>query len=258
YPTADATLPPLTKNPRIDYTALSLAIPERVRFRYKLEGWDREWQDAGTRRQAFYTNLGPGSYTFRVIACNNDGVWNEEGAVWAFSVAPAWYQTGLFRLLLVIVGIFAAWSLYRLRVRQIARAINARFDERLAERTRIARELHDTLLQTLQGSKLVAADAMKRPDDPARLRRSMEQVSLWLTQAVDEGRAALNSLRTSTTEENDLAAVLRLATDTCVAQCPMAATFTVAGDSRDMHPIIRDEVYRIGYEAIRNACTHSG
>ncbi len=258
YPTADATLPPLTKNLRIDYTALSLAIPERVRFRYKLEGWDREWQDAGTRRQAFYTNLGPGDYAFHVIACNNDSVWNEEGAVWAFSVAPAWYQTGLFRLLLVIAGLFAVWSLYRLRVRQIARAINARFDARLDERTRLARELHDTFLQTVQGSKLVADDALEQSGDPVRTRQALEKLSTWLGQATEEGRAALDSLRTSTTETNDLAEAFRRATETCQGQGSTEVAFSVVGDARDMHPIIRDEIYRIGYEAIRNACVHSG
>ncbi len=93
-----------TQTVEIDYTALSLSIPERVEFRYKLEGVDKDWQNVGTRRQAFYTSLGPGRYTFRVIACNNDGVWNEQGAILAFSVAPAWYQTNWFALLCVIAS----------------------------------------------------------------------------------------------------------------------------------------------------------
>lgn len=143
-------------------------------------------------------------------------------------------------------------------MRQIARVINARFDERLAERTRIARELHDTFLQTLQGSKLVAEDALEQADDPARLHRALEQLSGWLAQAVNEGRAALNSLRTSTTEKNDLAAAFRRATDACMTQGALASTLSVVGETKEMHPIVRDEVYRIGYEAIRNACAHSG
>jgi len=246
-----------TRTVEIDYTALSLSIPERVEFRYKLEGVDKDWQNVGTRRQAFYTSLGPGRYRFRVIACNNDGIWNEEGAVLDFSIAPAWYQTNWFLLLTVVSGFFVVAALYRLRVRRIASDISARFDERLAERTRIARELHDTFLQTIQGSKMVADDALEQSGDTARLRRAMDQLSIWLGQAVNEGRAALNSLRTSIKEVNDLAAAFQRATESCVTQGSMAPTFSVVGDARDMHPIVCDEVYRIGYEAIRNACMHS-
>jgi signal transduction histidine kinase len=251
-------LPPGTTNLRIEYTALSLSMPERVRFRYKLEGIDKDWQDAETRRQAFYNSLRPGTYSFQVIACNNDGIWNEQGALLAFSVAPAWYQTNWFRLLSFITGLFALWVLYRLRLRKIATAMSTLFDERLAERTRIARELHDTLLQTIQGSKMVADDALEQSADPVRLRRAVEQLSNWLGQAVNEGRAALNSLRSSTTEKNDLAEALQRAIETCRILGSVLPTFTKAGNSREMHPIVRDEVYRIGYEAIRNACMHSG
>ncbi|HEY9402459.1 MAG TPA: two-component regulator propeller domain-containing protein [Pyrinomonadaceae bacterium] len=257
-PRRDLRLPPRPRNLEIDYTALSFVTPQKVRFRYRLEGHEADWQEAGTRRQAFYSDLPPGDYRFRVMACNNDGVWNEAGAFLDFSIAPAWYQTNWFRLLCVVTGLLIVWSLYRLRVRQIARVINARFDERLAERIRIAGELHDTLLQTLQGSKMVADDALEQADNPDRLRRAMEQLSSWLAQAVSEGRAALNSLRTSTTERNDLAAALRRATDACMTRGSMASTLSVVGETREMHPIVRDEVYRIGYEAIRNACAHSG
>jgi signal transduction histidine kinase len=192
-----------------------------------------------------------------VIACNNDGIWNETGATLDFSVAPAWYQTNWFLVLCIVAGLFVVWALYRLRVRQIASGISARFHERLAERTRLARELHDTFLQTIQGSKMVADDALEQSADPVRMRRAMEQLSGWLGQAMQEGRAALNSLRTSTTQGNDLAEAFQRATETCLIPGSMAVTFSVIGDGRDMHPIVRDEVYRIGYEAIRNACVHS-
>lgn len=251
-------LPPLRGELRIDYTALSFTVPRKVRFRYRLEGHDDDWQEVGARRQAFYSGLGPGHYRFRVAACNGDGVWNEEGASLAFHIEPAWYQTASFRLLAVLSFALAAWALYRLRVRQLSRAIGARFDERLAERTRIARELHDTFLQTIQGSKLVADDALEQPADAARMRRAMEQLSVWLGQAVQEGRAALNSLRASAVETNDLAEALRRAAEACRFPAPAAVTFSVVGDSIEMHPVVRDEVYRIGYEAIRNACQHSG
>jgi len=251
-------LPPLTRDLEIDYTALSFVVPQKVRFRYRLEGRDVAWQEPGTRRQAFYSDLRPGRYQFRVIACNNDGVWNEAGAILDFSVAPAWYQTNWFRALCLVSGGFIVCVIFRLRVRQISRAISARFDERLAERTRMARDLHDTFLQTIQGSKLVADDALELSTDPIRMRRAMEQLSVWLGRATQEGRAALNSLRTATTQTNDLAEALRRVTEDGLIPSSMAVTFSVVGDVREMHPIVRDEIYRIGYEAIHNACTHSG
>jgi len=247
-----------THTVEIDYTALSLSIPERVEFRYKLEGVDKDWQNVGTRRQAFYTRLGPGRYRFRLIACNNDGVWNEQGAIVVFSVAPAWYQTNWFFLWCIVTGVFIVWSLYRLRVRQVATVISARFDERLAERTRIARDLHDTFLQTIQGSKLVADHALKPSTEPSGMRRALEQLSAWLGQAAQEGRTALNSLRTATTQTNGLAEALRRVTEDGLIPNSMAITFSVIGDAKAMHPIVRDEIYRVGYEAIRNACMHSG
>jgi signal transduction histidine kinase/ligand-binding sensor domain-containing protein len=241
----------------IDYTALSLSIPERVEFRYKLEEVDKDWQDVGTRRQAFYTSLGPGHYRFHVIACNNDGVWNEQGAILAFSIAPAWYQTNWYLILCIITGVVAVWYLYQLRIRQIARAIGTRFDERLAERTRMARELHDTFIQTVQGTKLIADHARRKSSDTVQMHRDLDELSAWLDRAIEEGRVALNSLRTSTTEKNDLAYALQRATMNSFVPGAMAVKFPVNVDSREMHPVVRDEVYRIGYEAIRNACQHS-
>jgi len=111
----------LTRDLEIRYTALSFVAPQKVRFRYKLEGHDSEWQDPGTRRQAFYADLRPGNYRFRVIACNNDGVWNEEGATLAFSLAAAWYQTWWFRALYVLVPIGLLWEFYRWRIQQLQR-----------------------------------------------------------------------------------------------------------------------------------------
>jgi signal transduction histidine kinase len=148
--------------------------------------------------------------------------------------------------------------IFRLRVRQIAADINARFDERLDERTRLAREFHDTFLQTIQGSKMVADDALDESTDPARMRRALEKLSAWMGQATKEGRAALNSLRASTTERNDLAEAIQRAVDACVIRGSMVGAFSVEGSVVEMHPIMRDEIYRIGYEAIRNTCQHSG
>jgi signal transduction histidine kinase len=192
-----------------------------------------------------------------VVACNNDGLWNEAGATWDFTIAPAWFQTIWFSFLCAGLVACVVLLLYLFRIRQVTRTLSVRFDERLSERTRMARELHDTFLQTIQGSKLVADDALENTHDPIRTRRALEQLSRWLDRATQEGRAALHSLRTSTTETNDLAAAFQRALDDCRRETTMTAFFSAAGDAREMHPIVRDEVYRIGYEAIRNACVHS-
>ena len=250
-------LPPRTRDLEVDYTALSFRTPQRVRFRYKLEGRDLDWQDPGTRRQAFYSDLRPGKYRFRVIACDSNGAWNYTGATLDFSVAPAWFQTGWFRLLLVASCLLFTWALIRLRMRQIAGVLSARFDERLAERTRMARDLHDTLLQTIEGSKLVADNALDESMNAAGMRRAMQQLSTWLGQAVQEGRGALNSLRASTRDSADLAAALQRTVNNCFKPGNIAAKFSIDGDVREIHPIVSDEVYAIGNEAIRNACMHS-
>jgi signal transduction histidine kinase len=148
------------------------------------------------------------------------------------------------------IAMFFAWAIAR-------KILELRLEERVNERTRISRELHDTFLQTIQGSKLVADDALDPSTDPVRMRRAMEQLSVWLARATQEGRAALNSLRTTTTQTNDLAEALRRVTEESLIPSSMAVTFSIVGDAKEMHPIVRDEIYRIGYEAIRNACMHS-
>ena len=250
-------LPALTARVVIEYSCLNLGAPERVRCRYEMEGVDKGWQDAGSIRQAIYTGLPPGKHRFRLNARNVGGEWNAQDTVMEFSIAPAWFQTIWFKTLCAGLACYMLWLFYRIRVRQVAKAMSVRFDERLAERIRIARDFHDTLLQTIQGSKLVADSALKQSADPTPMRGAMEQLSVWLGRATEEGRTALNSLRTSTTEMNDLASAFRRAIEECRTQSSMEASFSVVGEVSEMHPIVRDEVYRIGYEAIRNACVHS-
>ncbi|MGB9031393.1 MAG: triple tyrosine motif-containing protein, partial [Acidobacteriaceae bacterium] len=250
-------LGPRTRDLEIAYTAFSYVAPQKVRFRYRLEGRDPGWQDPGTRRQAFYTDLGPGNYRFRVIASNNDGVWNDAGAQLNFSIAPAWYQTMWFEFACSAFILLVVWAIFQLRMRRLAAAMNARFDERLDERTRLAREFHDTLLQTIQGSKMVADDALDEPVDSSRMHRALEKLSTWMGQATQEGRAALNSLRASTTQRNDLADAFRRATEDDLIPSSMSVAISVVGIPGEMHPIVRDEICRIGYEAIRNASLHS-
>ena len=127
-------LPPRIRNLAIDYTALSFVAPEKVHFRYKLEGQNRNWHEVINDRQIQYTNLAPGPYRFLVVASNNSGVWNETGATLEFSIAPAYYQTRWFEALGVAIAFAAVWVVYRFRVRQVARAYQRRLDERVNER----------------------------------------------------------------------------------------------------------------------------
>jgi streptogramin lyase len=252
------TLPVSPQMVEIDYAGLSYVAPAKVRFRYQLVGHDNEWTDAGTRRQAFYNDLSPGRYTFRVMVRNNDGVWNTQGADVNFLIPPAWYQTIWFKLLCVVLAATLAYGLHQLRIRQYTAILKGRFDERIEERTRLARDLHDTLLQTIQGSKLVTDNALEQPTDSVRMHKALDLLSTWLERAVLEGRAALNSLRSSTVDTNDLAEAFRRAADDCRTGRTIQVSHVRTGISSDMHPIVRDEIYRIGYEAINNACNHSG
>lgn len=255
-------LPPRTANLQIAYTATSLTIPERVRFRYKLEGQDKEWQDAGTRREAFYTNLDPGSYQFRVIACNNDGVWNETGAVLYFAVLPAFDQTLTFRILCGIVLLGALWALYLLRLKQATARIRQRLSARMEERERIARDLHDTLLQSFQGLLLrFQAASNLLPTRPDEAKRKLDNAIKHTSQAIIEGRDAVQGLRSSAALSNDLADTVKALGDELSAS--VAGTkvpdfeVIVEGAPRSLHPVVRDEVYRIAAEGLRNAFHHA-
>jgi signal transduction histidine kinase/ligand-binding sensor domain-containing protein len=251
------TLPARTENLEIDYTALSRSVPERVLFRYKLDGADSDWQSAGTRRQALYPRLRPGNYTFHVIACNNDGVWNESGATLGLSVAPSWYQSTWFFLVSATGGIALAAALHRLRLRRLAANLDARFNERLAERTRIAQELHDTLLQGFLSASMhlhVAVDNLP-PDSPAR--NSLGKVTELMRRVIDEGRDALRGLRASQSTSLDLEQAFSHVRQEFQAQADVAFHVIVLGKTRPWHPLIRDEVYRIGREALINALRHS-
>jgi signal transduction histidine kinase/ligand-binding sensor domain-containing protein len=258
YPAHKLTLPAHTRHVEIDYVGLSYTIPELVRFRYKLLGHEEGWVDAGHRREAFFTDLRPGNYQFKVVACNNDGVWNWKGATLEISIPPAWYQTLLFRFSSALFAVAVVTLAYWYRLRRFEASLRLRFDERLQERTRLARDLHDTLLQTIQGSKMVAENARERPFDPVITRLAFDRLSEWLDRAGREGRAALEALRVTSIEASDLSEALRQVADDCVPSSPIRISSSVTGKVCELHPIVREEVYRIGHEAIRNACEHSG
>jgi ligand-binding sensor domain-containing protein/signal transduction histidine kinase len=254
----EVVLPPGTNHVELDFAAVEISSPEKIRMQYRLDGVDSEWLDAAPDPHAIYSSIPVGTHALHIRACNRNGIWDRQGVVFSITQQPYFYQTRWFVAAMCALGVLLVGLIYRLRVGQISRRMSARFDERLAERTRVARELHDTFLQTVQGSKMVADHALKNSADHARMVRAMEQLSGWLAQATEEGRAALHSLRASTTEKNDLAEALRRAIDECGRTSSAEISFSVTGDSREMHPVVRDEIYRIGYEAIRNSCAHSG
>ena len=259
----ELTLPIHTTNLQIDYSAGSLTVPERVQFRYKLEGSDPDWQDVGTRREAFYNNLGPGHYTFRVIAANNDGVWNTKGASVGFTILPAFYQTRWFYALCALACIALLAGLYRVRVRQVAAQIRGRLEVRLGERERIARELHDTLLQSLHGLmfQFQAAHNMlarKQADGMPALELAIRGTE----NAIAESRDAIQDLRPHELPQGDLGQLLQRTGEELAALRPEgqeSPTFRVVveGESRELSPGTHEEVYRIARELIRNAFNHA-
>jgi len=258
---AKLRLPPLVRDAEIDYTALSFVAPEKMQFRYKLEGYDGEWHEAGNRRQAFYTNLGPRRYRFRVMASNNSGVWNEAGASLDFAVDPAYYQTRWFEALVAcaILGLLAA--LYQLRLRYLKHQFNIRLEARVGERTRIARDLHDTLLQSFQGTLLKFHALSYLLGDHPQAKKTLENCIEQARAAIAEGREAVQELRSSVKVTNDLARAITtfgegLASDQDGHQAPEFHVH-VEGASKDLVPLVRDEVYRITGEALRNAFRHS-
>jgi signal transduction histidine kinase/ligand-binding sensor domain-containing protein len=256
-------LPPLIRDLEIDYTALSLAAPEKVRFRVKLEGWDRDWKDAGNERKAFYSNLPPRNYRFLVIASNNSGVWNEKGAFLGFSVAPAYYQTNWFRVSCVAAFLLVLWTLYQLRLRQLAHQFNLTLEAQVNERTRIARDLHDTLLQSFHGVlfRIQAARNML-PRRPEEAIETLDGVIDKAEQAITEGRDAIQDLRAEPVAEGDLEHLLtatgqELAGSQDANPHSAILRVTVEGTEQMLAPILQDEIYRIAREVLRNAFQHA-
>ncbi len=241
----------------IDYTALSLSMPERVEFRYKLSAVDGNWQNVGTRRQAYYSNLEPGSYRFQVIASNNDGVWNDTGASLDFSIAPAYYQTLWFKILLALAAAAALWSLYLLRLRQATAQVRALLGERMHERERIARELHDTLLQGFQGLMLRFQAVMEQIPENEPARSKMEKVLERGDKVLLEGREQVSKLRAEAKHGEDLPQAIASCGEDLAQNYAAQFSMAIVGTPQPMDPVVLDEAYRIGREALVNAFAHS-
>jgi len=255
-------IPASLKKITFSYSGLSFAAPERIRFRYFLDGFDHGWSEPVAAREAVYTNLSPGSYRFRVTASNSDGAWNGVEAAIPFEVEPTYYQTNWFRALCAAVFLLLLWALYQIRVQQLARQFNIRLEERVGERTRIARELHDTLLQSFHGLLLrfqTVYDLL--PTRAAEAKQHLASAIDQAAEAITEGRDAVQGLRASTIEVNDLGFAIRVIGEELAADESnhSSANFQVAmeGTPRNLHPILRDEIYRIASEALRNAFRHA-
>ena len=261
-PVGGLTLPVYTTTLRFDYAGVSLTAAEKVRYRYRLDGIDADWHEVTAQRQALYSNLRPGRYAFHVIAANNDGVWNESGASLAFVIPPAFVQTGWFIALCALSGFAVIWALVRLRVRQIHQRLEQRMQDRLNERARIARDLHDSLLQGFQGLmfrlQAVLQLLPERPGDAAKILDSAMQVG---DRAIGDGRDAVQNLRSASFDDSDLATSLSAIgiEHGSGTESPAKPRYQVVveGGHRQLIPVVRDQAYRIAREAICNAYQHA-
>ncbi len=237
-----------------EYAGLSFASPHSVRFKYKLEGFDNNWIDAGTRRVAYYTNIPPGSYRFRVLARTNDQAWNQSGATFSFRLRPHFYQTYWFDLLVALVLLFLAWQIYRWRVSQVT----ARYDAVLAERNRIAREIHDTLAQGFVALSLqleLISRALSNSKETAQelLRQAQSSVQTGLAEA----RRSIWELRSQNLENDDLSSKLSKVAAEVNSKTSIKAQFQVFGTRRQLPSRVEYELLKIGQEAVANVVRHA-
>jgi signal transduction histidine kinase len=243
-----------TSDLAISFSALSLGSPERVQVRYRLEGHDEDWVDPGQRRQAFYTNLRPGSYRFQVIAANEDGIWNRNGATLSFTIAPTFLQSIWFKFLCAIGVLGLASAAYLLRMRQVTAKLRDRFQIRIAERERIARELHDTWLQGVQGLMLSFQSVANRLPADSALRASVDGTLDRADNLIVDGRRRLRDLRRRAADTDLGQALADSAREVISSQSE--ARITIEGTQRPLDPTVAEELLRIAEEAMRNAVQH--
>ena len=253
----DIRIPSARQRIGFSFVGLSLSVPERVQFRYRLDGFDRDWSNPVSTGEAIYTNLAPGSYRLDVMASNSDGLWNSATASVTFEIVPAFWQTWWFRLSgLVVLGV-GALAFYRMRLLQVTKQLNLRFEERLAERTLIAQELHDTLLQGFLSASLQLDVAVDQLPENSPVRPRLARVLNLMRQVVEEGRNAIQGLRLSNNGSEDIAVALSRINEELNSHGETVFRVIVDGSARPIHPLVRDEVYRIGREAVVNAFRHS-
>jgi signal transduction histidine kinase len=242
----------------IDFSALSYLNPLSNRYRYRLEGLGQGWQETEVgQRQVSYTTLPANNYTFRVQGSIRGGPWGEPGTILQITVDPPWWNSWWFRILYIATILLALWSAYRLHLRQIAHQYNIRMAERLGERNRIARELHDTLLQGFQGLMLMFQVVMDTlpPGTPGR--RMMEQAMDRGDQALIEGRQSVQDLREDATAGGDLSGALGHCGEVLTQDHHIEFSLCVIGTPRPFDPALCREAYDIGREAMTNAFRHA-
>jgi len=241
----------------LSFAALTYFNPDANRYRYKLEKLDRDWIEVGSdRRVASYTTLPAGKYTFHVQSATRQGVWNEPGLALGITILPPWWGTFWFRLLCIVATVSILWMLYLIRLKQMEAEIRARIEERLGERERIARELHDTLLQGIQGLILrFHAVAERIPaSEPARpmIEKALDRADEVLVQ----GRDRVKNLRLTAQMKTLREALTDVIKDLAVSK-GVEFSVIVEGDLRKLNPLVRDEAYWIGHEALVNALHHA-
>lgn len=240
---------------QINYTGLSLTVPERVRFRYRLEGLDQNWTEAGARRYVAYVNLPPAKYAFHVLACNNEGVWNTTGASLAFEIAPEFYQTRWFVPACVAAAALLVWGAYWMRVRRLL----SRFQLVAQERARMMRELHDSLLQGFSGVvyQLEAASRLYE-SNPEVSKRGLDHAIDQAEQSLQEARRAIMSMHLPEFENSTLPEALSAAGNQAVKGSSTAFHLAVNGRVRELPYEVQANLYLVGREAIVNAVNHAG
>jgi ligand-binding sensor domain-containing protein/signal transduction histidine kinase len=250
-------------NLSFQFSALSFRNPLTNKYRYQLEGLDQSWQEVGSgQRVASYTTLPPGNYRFRVQAATARGAWSEPGRAVVITIEPPWWHTWWFRGLLALVVFALVALLYMTRVRQISQQFSIRLEERLRERTRIARELHDSLLQGFQGLMFrLQAVQQLLPERPGDAVKSLDSAMQAGDQAIGEGRDAIQNLRSSSFDVSDFAAFLSaLHTELGTRMDPLSRPdygVVIEGRPRELSAVVGDEAYRIVREAVYNAYLHA-
>jgi signal transduction histidine kinase len=261
-PSEAARIPAGRRDLEIDYTATVLATPERVQFRYRLDGEDRTWHVAGTGRRASYPRLAPGDYRFRVAARTGDGAWDEAGTVWAFRVLPAWYQTPWSRaagvVLIGALGAVAAAAVQRRRHVRAQEALRAQYEATLAERGRIAQDLHDTLLQGFIGVTLqLKAAEVALPAKPDVAAETIRRVLGLARESLREARERVWDMRRTATASDDLPAALEAVARERATGTGIEICVAVVGERRRLERPLEDAAFRIGREAVANAIRHA-
>jgi ligand-binding sensor domain-containing protein/two-component sensor histidine kinase len=242
---------------RIPYFGANLFAPEKVQYMYRLHGIDKTWQDVGRRTEAVYTHLGPGTYLFEVKARNSEGIWSAPIST-SFTVLPAFYQTIWFKLLCALACILLLWLGLTLRVRHLAWGIRQRAEERANERVRIARELHDTLLQGVQGLLLNFHAAAQQVPAEHQSKLTLEKALASADRLILEGRDRVNRLRSEHFKNGQLAPSIRELADDLSGHSAMQFSLKTEGIQQPLDPEVEDEVYFIAREALTNSFRHSG